>query len=129
VELAVSLSPTLSDEDVMEVARYVSAQSNYPWSVYTFLGAGHTMPSDVFEKLSEQRLGFALMHTALPNSNQLVLPQFRGDPINILWLTPISEREQLFAMEIGSSKLAEELSRAGYEWAHDFRRSELKLQF
>lgn len=37
--------------------------------------------------------------------------------------------EQLYAMEIGSSMLAEELGKAGYDWAHDFRRSELKLQF
>lgn len=129
VELAVSLSPNLSDDDVMEVAVYMSAQSDYPWSAYTFLGDGHTMRSDEFEQISEKRLRFALMHIASPNSDKLVLPHFRGDPINILWLTPISEREQLYAMEIGSSKLAEQLGRTGYDWAHDFQRSGLNLQF
>ena len=128
VELAISLSPKLSEDETMAVAGYLSAQSDYPWSAYTFLADGHTMRSDEFGKISEDRLRFALMRSEQLDA-KMVLPTFRGDSVKILWLTPISEREQLYAMEIGSSMLAEALGKAGYDWAHDFRRSELKLQF
>ena len=52
----------------------------------------------------------------------VTLPKFRGDPINSLWMIPITEKERQFAETNGSSELVNRLERAGVNWVATMRR-------
>lgn len=125
VELGACLPPGLADESIKRVAAYLSGQSCYPWAHFTFLGSGHTMPSDVFAELSAGALPFVLLTHELPAISTPSLPRFRGDPVRLLWMTPISAREQEFAEVHGSLSLLERLSAKNSGWPRDFSRKEV----
>jgi hypothetical protein len=125
IELGVSLDASLSNEAIMRIVGYVSGQSSYPWSVYTFLGNGHTIPSDAFAALSAGAFPSALFQRQPCAEAAIELSPFRGDPVNLLWLTPISAREQSFARQNGSALLAQKLRARGFDWRHQLRRSEM----
>jgi hypothetical protein len=127
IELAAAIDPRCSDEDVMRVVRYLSAQSRYPWTYWTWLGDGHTVPCDSFpQACGGDQFPAALLSAHPPAAPHIDWPDFRGDPINLLWLLPITQKERDWAMQHGSVDLLQKLSTAG----HDFvirRRAELAL--
>jgi hypothetical protein len=125
IELAVSLDNRSFTDAFDRVASYISGQSDYPWSFYTFLGDGHTMPADAFAQISGNTLPYALLQLHPRGERPVGLPIFREDPINLLWVTPVSDRERTFAQENGSTKLADRLREQGFDWRHSFRRSEV----
>lgn len=53
----------------------------------------------------------------------VAMPDFRGDPVNILWMLPITGAERDLAMSQGSEALAKRLASAGHGWIHRDRRS------
>lgn len=125
IELGVSLDASIPGEAINQIATYMSGQSGYPWSFYTFLGNGHTMPADAFAAVSGGALPSALLHSQPDNDAGIDLPAFRGDPVTLLWMTPISERERKFAEQNGSAQLAHKLSERGFDRQHRLRRPEV----
>lgn len=116
IELGMGLESSLADEDVKKFASYISGQTNLPWSRFTFLGHGHTLPSDVAGELSGGRLPFVLLVRGALGAPDVKLPDFHGDPVNLLWMIPISEKERRFAETNGSSELSDRLEREGVNW-------------
>lgn len=123
IELGVGLDASLPDEAVKKMASYISGQTQLPWSNFTFLGKGHTIPSDVAAELSGGQLPFVLLVNHALGSLDVALPHFRGDPINLLWMIPISETERKFAETNGSTELVSRLERAGVNWIASMQRS------
>ena len=123
IELGIGLDASLSDDAVKKFASYISAQSNLPWSNFTFLGNGHTIPSDVSAELSGGRLPFVLLVSSSLGAPGVALPKFQCDPINLLWMIPISESERRFAEDHGSSELSNRLERGGINWIATMRRA------
>lgn len=90
VELAVALPPSTSDLLRARVGDLLGLASELPWSRYTFLGHGHTIPADAFKGTpyagvlvaSSQKLG-----PAAP------LPDVDGEPVTLLWLVPVTAEE------------------------------------
>ncbi len=109
IELGTCLAMSIGDAAIKEVAAYISGQSGLPWSQNTWLGHGHTLPADVFERLSTGRLPFVLLSNLHPAAGTFILPEFRKDPVSILWMIPISAREREFAIQNGSAALLERL--------------------
>lgn len=109
IELGACLDHSVGDGVVKEVAAYISGQSGLPWSQNTWLGHGQTLPADVFERHSAGRRPFALLSNLHPAVITPTLPMFRNDPVSILWMIPISEREREHAIQHGSSTLFERL--------------------
>lgn len=94
-------------------ASYLSGQSNLPWTTFSWLGPGHTVPCDALPGT-----GFSavlLLHSP-PGSPVVSLPAFRGDPVKVLWAVAITEKERALAMEGGSDELVQRLTRAGVGW-------------
>jgi hypothetical protein len=114
IELGIALSATTSDDKLDRAAQYLSAQTNLPWNEFTWLGPGHTIPCDALD-------GFAavLLTPAPPQAPDLALPAFRGDPVTLLWLLPITEAERRLAVDNGSDALLKRLAKAGHGWVHD----------
>ncbi len=110
IELGAVVDAAVGDAAVKRVASYLSAQSCYPWERHTFFGDGHTMPADVFAELSGGRLSFALFLAKPPGVPAVNFPSFRGDPVTLLWMIPISAKEQLFAEEHASAALVARLA-------------------
>jgi hypothetical protein len=127
IELAMCLPSAIDDAAVQAVAQYLSGQSGYPWHYYTWLGNGHTIPADVFSELSGKRFPFALLSKRLPELPQLRLPTFRDDPVSILWLAPISKKEQEFAESEGSESLMQRLTEAKISCSALFSRNPLQV--
>ena len=94
-------------------ARYLSGQSNLPWTRYTWLGPGHTIPCDAFP---DTDFTAVLLCREFQGAPSVSIPPFRGDPVNMLWAVPITRREREVAMERGAAELARLLANAGIAW-------------
>jgi hypothetical protein len=100
IELAALLPVDWSDQAIKQFASYISAQSGLPWSHYTWLGHGHTIPCDSWQNPQfTAALLVNNLHTRRSLGNQF------GDPINVLWFVPINEEERQIAMDHGSDTL------------------------
>jgi hypothetical protein len=122
IELAISLEASLPDAAIKSMAGYLSGQAEFPWNNFTFLGRGHTIPADAARELSNGRLPFVLLVTHDLETPLIQLPRILDDPINVLWLIPISDRERKFAEVHGSDELISQLKHAGVNYLADFGR-------
>ena len=127
IELGMCLPADLSGEDFREAGSWISGQSGYPWSRNSWLGPGHTMPSDVFKKLSGGRLPWALLWPELPAVPPVALPPSFDDPVRQLWLIPISDRERALAVKERSEALWKLLMERCRDRLADFSRPEAVL--
>jgi hypothetical protein len=82
---------------------YISAQTSLPWSCLTWLGHGHTIPCDQIWPGSEE-FPFILLTSSNKTNNVLNmdLPLYRDDPVNVLWMVPITIVEQKYAQDYSS---------------------------
>ena len=93
VELAVRLPKQAADETVLTNARNnLSQLAGYPWRNFTWIGAGHTCN---FSNVREGCENAVLVHDDLVReSADQPLADFRDDPVNLLWLLPVDQKEQ-----------------------------------
>lgn len=114
VELASAVDRKCDGADLKRLGQYLSAQAGYPWRHFAPLGVGHTMPCDSTPRmLDSKRFNFVLFSQSLPGTPSIELPDFRGDPTNVLWLAPISQGERQLAVDAGSAELEQRLAKAG----------------
>jgi hypothetical protein len=100
IELGIVL-PARTDENAVQAwSSWIAGQSTLPWSRNTWLGPGHTLPCAV----SASR-GFpaVLLATGAPAGLPVNLPEFDGDPVTLLWATPITAAEWEVAKSRGSA--------------------------
>ncbi|MEX2213753.1 MAG: suppressor of fused domain protein [Phycisphaeraceae bacterium] len=110
IELAAAIPRGASDEAVKAFGGYMSSLAGYPWRIYDWLGHGHTVNCGVAVNLIDGEPPVAvLLREGPPDMPAVVLPPFRGDPVRVLWLTPISDAEHLHAQQNGSAELFEKL--------------------
>jgi len=86
----------------MKLGGWLSGQTNYPWSYYTWLGDGHTIPCDGW---ANPRFEFAALHVATDPRLVPQLPSILGDPVNLLWVVPITEQERESALNESTSAM------------------------
>lgn len=102
------------------LASYLSGQSSLPWTTFSWLGPGHTVPCDAMPGTELT----AVLFVYAPHGAPIVtLPNFRGDPVNLLWAVGITEPERELAMQSGSVALVQRLTDAGVGWLTRKRRS------
>jgi suppressor of fused protein SUFU len=101
----IELGIVVSDDNPIHferAERYLSAQSNLPWTKHTWLGPGHTVPCDAFPGTG---ISAVLLQYEPPSGYNVTLPDFREDPVRLLWAVGITEQEREFALENGSNAL------------------------
>ncbi len=108
IEFGVLLPADWPDEAVKRFASYLSAQSTLPWSKYTWLGHGHTIPCDCWRTRTFTAAVLATSHPAVPTPD---LGKQFGDPACVLWFLPLSERERQRAMADGSQTVLDSLAK------------------
>lgn len=99
VEIATVLPGDLAEQQIRNVAAYLSGQTQYPWDYYAWLGPGHTLPCDSWGQTTYPFAWLVDQHPRMPKLN---LPQQFGDPVSILWFIPITADERA-AAENGES--------------------------
>jgi hypothetical protein len=102
IELGAVLPGGWSEEAVQRYERYISGQSNLPWTKYTWLGPGHTLPCDSW---TNPNYTAALLQYEHSGASKIALERFLDDPVNVLWFVPISENERQVAINQGSEWL------------------------
>jgi hypothetical protein len=113
-ELGAVVDRRVPEAEVTKLASYLSGQMRYPWHAWTYLGHGHTISCHaVPASCGGARLPFVLLSTAMPGAPQIKWPPFRGDPINLLWITPITAQERELAIRQGSDAVRAHLAQAG----------------
>ncbi len=100
IEMGAILPTNWPDEAVKRFASYLSAQSNLPWTHYTWLGPRHTIPCDSWLNPEFPCALLTHEHAAVP---RISLGTQFGDPVNILWFLPITAAERETAMNRGSA--------------------------
>ena len=129
IELAMGIDPRLADASALQrIGQYISGQSSYPWRRYTFFGEGHTLPCDSIP-VGPSGIAFtsALFVRSPRGAPSVSLPGCRGDPVNLLWMVPITQRELAVAKEQGSRKIFDALAAAGQSFVHRDRREVVRL--
>jgi len=106
IELGAVLPGSWSEEAVQRFERYISGQSNLPWTKYTWLGPGHTIRCDSWQNPDHTAALLQYEHSGV---SQIALEKFLGDPVNVLWFVPISEEERQVAVNLGSERLKSRL--------------------
>ena len=86
IELAVKLDRQLAEDQLQGITQKLSSLASYPWSNFSWFGHGHTvMLEGVFPGVKQVTLNHdSVIHQA----KSVSLPEFRGDQVNLLWLTP-----------------------------------------
>ena len=105
-ELAIALHPSVSDEAPW--MRALSGLAPLPWERLTWLGSGHTVSMGSLP----DPFGAIFLHPAPPPGIELELPDIDGEPVLVLWATPITAGERAIAQQYGRDVLAERLGEA-----------------
>ncbi|MFT5433279.1 MAG: hypothetical protein ACI9OJ_003984, partial [Myxococcota bacterium] len=126
VELALALDPSLAaamtDEQATEIVRGLSRLVSFPWAHAGWLGPGHTVPTTGLPiGPSGQSFDALLVLADPPNAPDIVLPEYRGQKANLLWLVPISATERAAAMAAESQSMLDNLWSNGASWRHTDR--------
>jgi len=100
IELAIKLThhqdtnPEVQNKTIELATQRLSGLANYPWNQFTWLGPGHTC---AFPNVVPECNSALLVHQTqyLPNQPASETANtYRNDPVNILWLVPITESQQ-----------------------------------
>lgn len=96
---------------------YISGQTSLPWSYLTFLAKGHTIPCREISEVDER---FTSMLLAKPEgAPDISFPVIGGDPVNLLWMIPITEDELHFAQTHSSVNLVQKAAEDPEYWIFD----------
>ena len=127
IELAAAVDGRCPEADAEELGSYISAEAGFPWQQFTWIGEGHTMNcASTPRSCGGDAFGAVLFSTKLPKTPRIALPPFRGDPLNVLWMLPISQAEREFAQRHESEALLQRLAGTGCDFVIR-KRSPLKL--
>ena len=125
MELGVAIERSLvTDETLRNLASYISAQSNLPWHSYTWLGHGHTVQCEPCPVGGgNEKFAGMLLTKDPPGAPKIAMPAYRGDPVNLLWMTPITAAEWTVAQEQSSGEILKRLGEQNSIWPHRKRTS------
>lgn len=116
-ELAFAFETSSLARHEKEILSYISGQTSLPWSYLTFLAHGHTLPCREIGQADDR---FASVLLAKPeNAPAIAFHDKSGDPVQLLWMIPLTDAELGFAKEHGSASLLERIDGGSQMWVFD----------
>ncbi len=98
IELALELPISITEkpDELKSLASQLSSLAGFPWRNFTWLGAGHTCQLASVADNHETALlvSDSDFITSGLTEQSAPLPHFGGDPINLLWMVPISPQQK-----------------------------------
>jgi hypothetical protein len=89
------------------ILRYISAQTNFPWSNQTWLGNRHTLGFDQISEVNQNFTSCLLLSNKSKYSQYLPILDYQmsyDEQVNILWIIPISDSTLTTMQEVGVEK-------------------------
>ncbi|NOU56944.1 suppressor of fused domain protein [Brevibacillus borstelensis] len=102
-ELAFACETEWLAKNEKQMLQYISGQTSLPWSSLTFFARGHTIPCREIGQIHERFTSVLLAQPA--NAPAISFPDMGEDPVNLLWMIPITDEERQFAENHGSEAL------------------------
>ena len=93
VELAISIPGNPTDQELQPLLEQISGLVSFPWQQWTWFGHGHTCAARGLDRLFKSSYSLVAFTAELEGRPRLDL-EFRGDPVNLLWMHPITDAEQ-----------------------------------
>jgi hypothetical protein len=92
IELGLRIPNPLASESIVDQARAKLSQlAAYPWSHFTWLGSGHSCNlSGIFDDREHAML---IDDALIRDDSTSPPPPFRNDPVNLLWLAPVTQQQ------------------------------------
>ena len=93
IELAIQINADASASELQNLLQQFSGLVGHPWKGFTWFGPGHSCRMTALAGLAGEQCDTALLvpeHQKHPES-PIPMPEFRGDPIQLLWLDPVTE--------------------------------------
>jgi hypothetical protein len=121
IELAIALPAAATQLQIDTAKQNISRLAAYPWSQFTWLGAGHTCSFVGIrpECNSAILIDDSVIRTSShPMANGSQIEGFRGDKVNLLWIFPVTNADQQ-GMQTGSvtaAKISNRAIEASSEW-------------
>jgi hypothetical protein len=111
IEMGVAVAREFAEADdsvVTNITRYLAAQANLPWERYVWLGNGHAIACEP-HPLGEPFAAMLLLKSP-SGAPPVQVPAYRGDPVNLLWMVPVTAAERDVAAADGSGTLLSKLA-------------------
>jgi hypothetical protein len=119
IELGLAIDRRLFDLGEDAIVAWLAGQARYPWRRLAWLGDHHTVACEAIPTGPSGRAFTAMLLLRDPvDAPPVALPPFRDDPVTLLWLLPISNRERQLAETEGSAVLARLLSAKRHGFVH-----------
>ncbi len=115
IELAIAVE---NPADAGALAELLATVSAMPWRQFVWLGSGHTLRAGSLPKSIGDRFTSLLFHAQPGGAPRIHLPVERGDPVNLLWLIPITEAERELAESESSEVLVRRLFNGDVGFVH-----------
>lgn len=113
MELGAAFPPGCSQKNIMAVLNYMAAQASLPWKEIGWLGHGHTVPCNAVP-------GYEAVMLVNPAQCDVTkgpdLPDFLGEPVNLLWMLLLTGEEYRSAQEQGSGEVLKEKGNDAARW-------------
>ena len=119
IELGLAIERRLFELAPTAVMGWLSGQTTYPWHRLSWFGHQHTLPCGAIPPGPSRRVFSAMIFLRDPlGAPRVPFPPFRDDPVNVLWLVPITAQERAVAARDGGEALARLLSAKGHGFVH-----------
>lgn len=110
IELAMAIDKAVLRElPVEKIIQLISSLSSMPWEQLCWFGHGHTLDSGLFTN------HILLVDRSL---DSIVMPSYEDDPVKLLWLIPISDKEFIYQQEHSSENLINQLEKTQEYWVY-----------
>lgn len=111
-EFGFVIETELFNKNKNDILSYISAQTTLPWKCLTWLGHGHTVPcNQICQDSGEFPFILLLSNNICDNLPTVNYPAYKEDPINILWIVPITNAEKRYTEENGSESMIKNCSK------------------
>jgi hypothetical protein len=105
VELAIAITHELA-EDLDTLISGLGALTRAPWATWSWLAGGHTLGArGIPLGTSGTRFNCYVVDPAPPGAPTVNMPHYMNEPVNLLWLIPITTEEREEAQTVGTEKL------------------------
>ena len=121
IELGIMVDSTFSENDIQQIAEWISGQAGIPWNNITFLGEGHTIN---FKPFNSKKFNSVVLTNRLDVLPKPQLDNYRNSRINFLWMVPVSEKERNEIIKNGSDEILTKLNELG-EQIYSLNRAEV----
>ncbi len=119
IELALGIERRLFELAPEGIVAWLSARARQPWERLSWLGHHQTVACDAIPRgpSGAAFTGALLLRHAI-GAPEVAFPPFRGDPVTLLWLVPVTGDERGLADRGEREELARRLARRGHGFVH-----------